>query len=155
VLTAAAGAAGGADWATDPGEEGGSLGGQRGGTGTGLATAAPQVALEPARTGPSRAELRARVMAYIRGLSGSLTGRVGYPLVARREHLEGVVVLHLRVAADGRVLSVRMARSSGHGVLDDAALASVTSVASLPAPPEGVPWDDGRELPVPIRFEIR
>ena len=94
-------------------------------------------------------------MSYIRGLSGSLAGRVGYPLAARRAHLEGVVVLRMRLAADGRVLGVRMSRSSGHSVLDEAALASVSEIDALAAPPDGVPWDEARELPVPIRFRIQ
>lgn len=157
VLTAAEGTDSGADWGTDPGEAGGRLGGTPGGTGTGTGGPASEAATEPApvRTGPSRAELRARVMGYIRGLSGSLAGRVGYPLAARREHLQGVVILRLRLAADGRVLGVRMSRSSGHEVLDQAALASVSSLGALPAPPEGVPWDEQRELPVPIRFQLQ
>ncbi len=157
VLTAAEGTDSGAGWGTDPGEEGGRLGGTPGGTGTGTGGPASEAATEPApvRTGPSRAELRARVMGYIRGLSGSLAGRVGYPLAARREHLQGVVILRLRLAADGRVLGVRMSRSSGHEVLDQAALASVSSLGALPAPPEGVPWDEERELPVPIRFQLQ
>ncbi|MCB9597367.1 MAG: energy transducer TonB [Sandaracinaceae bacterium] len=156
VLTAAPGTEG-ADWGTDPGEEGGRLGGTPGGTGTGTGGPASEAAPEaaPVRTGPSRAELRRRVMSYIRGLSGSLTGRVGYPLAARRDHLEGIVVLHLRLSTEGRVLGVRMARSSGHEVLDAAALASVGAVDALPAPPEGVPWDEARELPVPIRFRLQ
>lgn len=146
-----------ADWEMDPGEEGGRLGGTPGGTGDGVGGPASEAAPEaaPVPTGPSRAQLRARVMGYIRGLSGSLGGRVSYPLAARRAHLQGVVVLRLRLAQDGRILGVRVSRTSGHGVLDDAALASVRDVGALPAPPEGVPWDEQRELPVPIRFQLQ
>lgn len=146
-----------ADWEMDPGEEGGRLGGTPGGTGDGVGGPASEAAPEaaPVPTGPSRAELRARVMGYIRGLSGSLGGRVSYPLAARRAHLQGVVILRLRLAQDGRILGVRVSRTSGHDVLDDAALASVRDVGSLPAPPHGVPWDEERELPVPIRFQLQ
>ncbi len=156
VLTAPEGA-GPADFAMPPGEADGVPGGVPGGTGTGTEGAASEATPEaaPVRTGPSRAELRRRVMSYIRGLSGSLAGQVGYPLAARRERLEGVVILRMRLASDGRVLAVRMSRSSGHAVLDEAALASVSGIASLSAPPDGVPWDEARELPVPIRFRIQ
>ena len=94
-------------------------------------------------------------MSYIEGLSGSLSGRVGYPLAARRRHVQGVVILRMRLAADGRVLGVRLSRTSGHPILDEAAVASVSRVDLLPAPPPGVPWDDQRELPVPIRFRLQ
>ena len=147
-------------FAVDRGEEGGVPGGTPGGSGEGIgdgAGTASEVAVQPAPapTGPSRAELRRRVRTYIRGLSDSLAGRVGYPLAARRAHLEGVVVLRVRLAVDGTVLGVRLARSSGHSMLDDAALASLQGVDSLAAPPDGVPWDERRELPVPIRFRIQ
>lgn len=145
-----------AGWEHPAGDENGVPGGVPGGTGTGSGTAAAvsEAAPEP-RRGLSRAELRNRVMGYIRGLTGSLMGQVDYPLAARRESLQGVVVLRLRLAADGRVLAVRISRSSGHGVLDDAALASVQRITTLPAPPAGVPWDEARELPVPIRFRLQ
>jgi len=156
VLAAPEGAGPG-EFSMPAGEEGGVPGGMGTGHGTGTEGAASEASPEvaPVRTGPSRAELRRRVMGYIRGLSGSLAGRVGYPLAARREHLEGVVILRMRLSADGSVLAVRMSRSSGHDVLDEAALASVREISSLSAPPEGVPWDENRELPVPIRFHLQ
>lgn len=44
-----------------------------------------------------------------------------YPPAARRRGIEGTVVLRVLVAADGRVLSVEIARSSGSEALDAAA----------------------------------
>ncbi|MEM7203531.1 MAG: energy transducer TonB [Planctomycetota bacterium] len=49
-----------------------------------------------------------------------------YPRVARRRGLEGVVLLDVSLSAGGAVLAVEVARSSGHDVLDRAAVAAVT-----------------------------
>ena len=125
------------------------LGGAPGGTGTEVAAAASEAA-EP-RHGISRQELRRRVLAYIRQtLSSYVNGRIGYPIAARRGHMEGIVVLRLRLGDDGRLLGVRLSRSSGHGVLDESALADVRGLETLPAPPDSIPWDEGREIPLPV-----
>lgn len=146
------------EWAHPAGEEGGVLGGQPGGTGTGeIASegAASEATPEP-RRGISRAELRRRLLAYIRGtLSSYVNGRIDYPLAARRERLEGVVLLRIRLSQEGRVLAVRLSRTSGHDSLDRAALSSVERLETMPAPPEGIPWEDDRELPLPVTYVIR
>ena len=156
VMVAAGDAEG--EWAHPAGEEGGVLGGQPGGTGTGELTsdgAASEATPEP-RRGISRAELRRRLLGYIRGtLSAYVNGRIDYPLAARREHLEGVVMLRIRLAHDGRVLAVRLSRTSGHDSLDRAALSSVERLETMPAPPEGIPWEDERELPLPVTYVLQ
>ncbi|KAF0094289.1 MAG: TonB family protein [Puniceicoccaceae bacterium 5H] len=48
-----------------------------------------------------------------------------YPANARREGREGLVLLALRVSPAGRVLDVKLARSSGHEDLDARALSAV------------------------------
>lgn len=48
-----------------------------------------------------------------------------YPALARRRHWEGTVVLGIDCDADGVVQLVSVLRSSGHQVLDDAAVAAV------------------------------
>lgn len=48
-----------------------------------------------------------------------------YPSLARRQHWQGVVVISVRVAADGGVTSAVVARSSGHALLDAAAIKAV------------------------------
>lgn len=150
VLTSAEGAGGGG-WSHPAGEPGGVLGGQPGGRGT-RATSHPVVQPEP---GISPAEQRRLLRGYIREtLSRYLAGRIDYPLAARREQLEGVVTLRIRLARDGRVLGVRLARSSGHSLLDRAALAAVEGLGSMPAPPREIPWDDRFEFPLPVTFQL-
>jgi TonB family protein len=70
-----------------------------------------------------------------------------YPAEALAARLTGRVVLHAKVAADGRVLDARVYRSSGTPSLDAAAVAAVKRWLFTPA--AGV-----RVLTVPIRFVI-
>jgi len=73
-----------------------------------------------------------------------------YPPSAERDGLEGVVVLRLTLAADGRLLSVTLLRTSGEPRLDAAALDRVGSIGVFPSPP------DGREriVDLPVRFDL-
>ncbi|HJL16533.1 MAG TPA: energy transducer TonB [Sandaracinaceae bacterium LLY-WYZ-13_1] len=148
----------GGDWAHPEGEEDGALGGSQGGEGTGGAlegAPAEEAAAPEPEPRISRAELRRRLLGYMRSTLWSfVNGRIDYPLAARREHLEGVVVLRIRLAHDGRLLEVRLSRSSGHDMLDRAALASVERLESMPAPPDSIPWDDDRELPLPVTYQL-
>ncbi|HBQ15362.1 MAG TPA: hypothetical protein DEF51_30965 [Myxococcales bacterium] len=146
------------EWTHPEGEEGGLPGGVPGGEGTGTSGHILGTGSQPApvRQGISRAELRRRLRGYVRGtLSAFVNGRIDYPLAARREHLQGVVVLRIRLASDGRLLGVRLSRSSGHDTLDRAALASVQRLDSMPAPPSGIPWGDERELPLPVTYVLQ
>jgi len=154
VLTTT-GAGGAGDWSHTAGEPGGQLGGEVGGTGDGAAPA-PVVDAAPSEPGISRAQLRRLLAGYITGtLSRYLDGRIEYPLAARREQLQGVVMLRIRLASDGRVLAVRLSRSCGHAMLDRAALASVQGLGSMPAPPREIPWDDEQELPLPVTYVLQ
>jgi protein TonB len=154
VLTTA-GTGGAGDWSHTAGEPGGQVGGEVGGTGDG-AGPAPVVDAAPSEPGISRAQLRRLLAGYITGtLSRYLDGRIEYPLAARREQLQGVVMLRIRLASDGRVLAVRLSRSCGHALLDRAALASVQGLGSMPAPPREIPWDDEQELPLPVTYVLQ
>jgi protein TonB len=54
-----------------------------------------------------------------------------YPQVARINHWEGKVVLRAVIREDGELLDLNVARSSGHAVLDEEALASVKQAFPL------------------------
>lgn len=63
-------------------------------------------------------------------------GRLNYPDEARRQGLFGSLQLRVVVGADGRLLSVDVTRSSGHALLDDAAVRIVRMSAPFaPFPP--------------------
>ncbi|TMA85161.1 MAG: energy transducer TonB [Deltaproteobacteria bacterium] len=76
-----------------------------------------------------------------------------YPLAARRMGMEGVVLLEVIVAPDGRAREVRVVRSSGHAMLDEAAVSTVRAHwRFIPARRDGVPVESRAD--VPIRFRL-
>lgn len=56
-----------------------------------------------------------------------------YPLTARRRGIEGTVLLRVEINAEGRCQHVRVKRSSGHAVLDRAAVDTVRQWRFVPA----------------------
>jgi protein TonB len=77
-----------------------------------------------------------------------------YPLAARRAHLEGVVQLRVTLLPDGRLVDARVAQSSGHSVLDQAALDLLAHAAPLPAAFGGT-RTERIELELPIVYRMR
>ncbi|MEC8494580.1 MAG: energy transducer TonB, partial [Planctomycetota bacterium] len=62
-----------------------------------------------------------------------------YPPIAERRGLTGTVLLAIEVAVSGVVTAVRVERSSGHDVLDEAARRAVRSWRFKPASYRGLP----------------
>lgn len=73
---------------------------------------------------------------------------VKYPARARRNAWEGTVVLQLNIASNGDLLAVAVSRSSGFGLLDDAAIAAVRQASPLPHLPLAA------KINVPIVFRL-
>jgi protein TonB len=63
-------------------------------------------------------------------------GNLNYPDEARREQLHGQLVLTVGLGRNGRIKSVDVIQSSGHKVLDDAAIRIVHLAEPFPALPE-------------------
>ena len=64
-------------------------------------------------------------------------GNLNYPDEAKRKKLYGNLLLHVAVRADGSVQDIRVVKSSGHKILDDAAIRIVKLAAPYsPFPPE-------------------
>ncbi|HET7063872.1 MAG TPA: energy transducer TonB [Rudaea sp.] len=75
-----------------------------------------------------------------------------YPLEARRARLEGVVQLRVTLMSDGRLVDARVEQSSGHLVLDRAALDLLARASPLPDEFASV----GQvELQLPIVYHMR
>jgi protein TonB len=70
--------------------------------------------------------------AALRRLLEALQQAVRYPWAARRRGLEGTVVLSFRVSPEGVPVDVRVLRSSGHKMLDEAALRGLKRATPLP-----------------------
>jgi protein TonB len=76
-----------------------------------------------------------------------------YPLVARRLGKEGLVVLEVLVAPDGRPTDVRVVQSTGFPALDESALSTVRERwRFVPARRHGVGVES--RVTVPIRFRL-
>lgn len=73
-----------------------------------------------------------------------------YPESARRAKQEGRVMVRASISAEGRVQSVRVLRSSGHSVLDRAALDAVRRWRFVPRQVNGKPSPG--EVDVPVNF---
>lgn len=76
-----------------------------------------------------------------------------YPRIARLRGYEGTVMLDVLVGSDGRVSERRIIESSGHGILDEAALSSVQDWRFEPArqgPGKVSTW-----VTIPFRFQLR
>jgi len=64
-------------------------------------------------------------------------GNLNYPDEAKRQKLHGNLLLQVTVRSDGSVADIRLVKSSGHKVLDDAAIRIVRLAAPFsPFPPE-------------------
>lgn len=77
-----------------------------------------------------------------------------YPLAARRAGIEGVVQLRVTLLPDGRLVDVRVEHSSGHALLDRAALDLLTRAARLPEE-FGSTRTEQIELQLPIVYRMR
>jgi protein TonB len=76
-----------------------------------------------------------------------------YPSEARRRGWEGTVLLMVEIRENGRPERVTIKESSGHSVLDDAALGAVGRWTFVPAQQDGKPVRSVAE--VPIIFSLR
>ncbi len=75
-----------------------------------------------------------------------------YPEIARRRGQQGRVVLRVRVGVNGLPLAVTVDRTSGHKVLDRAAIAAVRQWRFAPATEGGRPVVAVAEIPVQFRL---
>jgi protein TonB len=78
--------------------------------------------------------------------------RPQYPSVARQHGWEGTTILRVEIGVDGHVGTVEVLHSSGHAVLDDAAVEAVRAGEFTPAQVGGKPASSLVE--VPIRFQL-
>ncbi|WP_200158675.1 energy transducer TonB [Allochromatium vinosum] len=77
-----------------------------------------------------------------------------YPAGARRHGQTGVATLAFVIEADGRIGQIRLAQSSGHASLDQAALQALARLGRF----DPIPKSIGRSrwsLRIPIRFDLK
>lgn len=71
-----------------------------------------------------------------------------YPPEAIAQGLEGEVLVLMVLNENGQVVAARVEQSSGHRLLDDAALRAIRALSSLPA-------DTPQNVVLPVRFRLR
>jgi protein TonB len=76
-----------------------------------------------------------------------------YPAAARRQNMQGRVVIFAVVSPAGSCARAEVRRSSGHPILDEAALQAVRSWRFLPATRDGQPVAAEVEIPILFRLE--
>jgi protein TonB len=118
--------------------------------------AAAALLLAPALIGRAGPEERAgvedaiplgpRVDERLARIRERIQAAVVYPPLARLRRLEGVAPVRFSIAVDGSPRDLSVAGSTGHAILDRAALAAVRAASPLP-------WVYGL-LEVPVRFEL-
>jgi periplasmic protein TonB len=76
-----------------------------------------------------------------------------YPELARRRHQEGLVLLAVKITAQGRAERVEIEKSSGFSMLDDAAVEAVRDWKFKAARIGSLALES--EIEVPVRFELK
>lgn len=77
-----------------------------------------------------------------------------YPPDARAQGLEGNALAVFSLDRDGRILSLRLNKSSGVPMLDEAALETIRRAAPFPPPPAGLPFAVIEDIYLPVRFRL-
>ena len=68
------------------------------------------------------------------GFWAAVNANKEYPYMAMKRRLEGTTTIVTTISSSGAITSVSIAASSGHGMLDDAAVAAAYAVGSYPNP---------------------
>jgi protein TonB len=101
-----------------------------------------------------KVDLRQLVRRYMQRVAQVLRANHRYPLAARRAGQQGTVLLAITIDPRGGIEQVRVRRSSGHERLDEAAVASVRGLDSVPAPPRALRWKT-RPVTLPIAYRLQ
>lgn len=90
---------------------------------------------------------------YIRTVQETIIKNVSYPLEAQRANLSGDVVLSLHLLSNGQLVGVVVSQSSGHALLDKAALFTVKKLNPYPVFPKGLMLKE-IWIEVPIAYQL-
>jgi len=90
---------------------------------------------------------------YVRLVQETILNNVAYPMEARRANLSGSVVLSLHLTSSGQLVDVVVDESSGHQMLDKAAVFTVKRLAPYPAFPKNLTLKE-IWIEVPINYQL-
>jgi len=119
------------------------------------ASSRPATASSPATSGTSgqtadRAGIRT---GYVRQCRTLIERHKEYPVMAKKGMIEGTVLVQGKLARDGVLRQCIVTRSSGSGLLDNAALRAVRSVGRFPPLPVEIQGDE-LFFELPVSFQL-
>ena len=88
-----------------------------------------------------------------RALLEALLPHFDYPPLARRRGWQGRVNVGLHVEADGDLTRIHLVESSGHALLDRAAVRNITELRGIP---RAAQWleGNGMDMVLPVRYQL-
>jgi len=111
------------------------------------------VKLETSRTAKTNGHKEAVDSKEIhRSLRRAITANFSYPPLARRRQWEGLVKVSLRIESDGQLSNIQLIKSSGHSILDRAALYSLKRITRLRHHDD---WMKGQHFDTVVPIEYR
>ena len=108
----------------------------------------PKPSPDTQRTAPAAATIQVLSGAAARSASEQIAWELFYPPEAIERGLQGEALVLLFLDASGNAIAARLESSSGHALLDDAAVHAARTLRALP---ESAP----REALLPVRFRLR
>jgi len=139
----------GAEAGSDDGADGSGSSGSAGGDGD---SAVGRPGGDATRSGAG-VDLGALKKGYNRSVFEYIQRHKEYPSLARRAGIDGRVVLDVVIGGDGRIQEVEIHSSSGHDMLDEAALETLRELNKLPSPPSELGWQRKR-LRIPMTYRL-
>ncbi|MDR2394876.1 MAG: TonB family protein [Treponema sp.] len=113
---------------------------------TGTMEKAPETRGRTAENAAHRAEYIKRNYRY---LQRRIRDKLVYPASARKAGIQGISEVSFTIHEDGRVSAVTLVKSSGHPILDEAAMETIYAAAPFPRPPGPA------RIAIPIAFRLR
>ena len=102
-----------------------------------------------------KADGKAALRAYARGVHTSMESHKRYPIAARRLGLEGDVVVKIKIDRVGKLIGApTVAKSCGHEVLDKEAVRMVQQAAPFQPLPSAFDKDTAT-IKLPVRFRLK
>ena len=86
-------------------------------------------------------------------LSAHIAKYIKYPRIAQRRKMEGEVVIEIQIRGDGTLISKYIKKSSGHEILDKAAMNMIEKSKPFPVPPDTLK-NSVKNVAVPIAFNL-
>ena len=91
---------------------------------------------------------------YMRALVPRLDKSYYYPAMAKRLGLEDRVLVAIWVDARGEIIDIKVHKSRGHAILDEAAVDALRRLDRLPEPPAQLVESGSLKIIVPMRYSL-